>query len=171
MRAGGAGIVAAALLVAAPAAGARAADAIELRICNKTAYDVYFSLAGFDSESPGFQWRSKGWWKVEPAQCNDLSLTEFLTRHLFIHANSSTGSWVGDFWFCVHEKNAFDLKGDSDCDSRGDGYAARRFIHKTSRVGVYTLNFTDAQSGGDETGGASGSGEGDSGSLLGEMGK
>jgi len=170
MRARGIRILSvAALLAVTSAVGARA-DNIELSVWNKTAYDVFFSLAGFDSESPKFEWRSKGWWKVEPAQCNDLSLSEFLTRHLFIHANSSTGSWVGDFWFCVHSKNAFDLKGDADCDDRGEGYTPRRFIHKTSRVGVYTLNFTGSQSGDDSAGGPGETGEADGGSALGETG-
>ena len=119
------------------------ADTTELKFCNKTSNSVSFSIAGFDSAAPRNQWRSKGWWNIDGGECKELSLPEFKNRHIFVYAKGGGGYWKGDYVFCIHPNKAFDLKGDHDCDSRGDGFVERSFIHRKSRVGSYALDLTE----------------------------
>ena len=54
------GMLSAAAFFLAASATVVSADNVELEVCNTTSDDVYFSLAGFDAESSGFEWRSEG---------------------------------------------------------------------------------------------------------------
>jgi len=116
-------------------------------LCNKTGATISFSVAGFDSESERLQWRSKGWWNVDGGACETLGLDIFKKRHLFVYGEGGGGRWQGEYVFCVHPTDGFDLIGDSDCENRdtdlGRELTARSFIHKTSPNGVYTLDFTE----------------------------
>jgi uncharacterized membrane protein len=123
-------------------AGVAFADA-RVRACNNTSETIYFAVAGFDTESRGLQWRSKGWYKVEVDDCRDLTFSIFMPQHLFVYANNSSQHtfWTGDFLFCVHETTAFDLKGDRNCAGFGEGHAVKRFFHRRSGDGSYYVNF------------------------------
>ena len=119
------------------------ADAPTLSACNETEDTVSFSVGGFDSETDGFQWRSEGWWTLDPGECTDYTLSMFHDRHLFIHGDGGGGNWTGEYLFCVNSENAFDAIGAYDCESNGDGFEQRRFFHKTGSDGDFYVNFVD----------------------------
>jgi uncharacterized membrane protein len=132
----------AAALAAVLFAGPPSRADVSVKLCNQSDRKVFFALGGFDSESKGFEWRSAGWWSVEAGDCREMRLARFLPEHLFVNANRDDHSlvWTGKFLFCVNEKDAFDVKGDRNCERHGEGFGLRRFFHRTSSDGTYTVN-------------------------------
>lgn len=133
----------AAVLIVALLTSEAQADGPDVEICNNSSEKIFFSIAGFDSESDGFQWRSIGWWNLESDECTEMIIDRLLDRHIFVHGQSDTGYWRGEYLFCAHDEEAFDITGAYNCDDRGYGYEQRRYFHKTSDDGTFYVGFSD----------------------------
>jgi uncharacterized membrane protein len=120
------------------------AAATTLHACNRTDEKIYIAAAGFDIASRSLEWRSVGWYQLDAGACEDFWLNKLMPQHLFLNANSQSNelNWTGNFLFCVNQRDPFDLKGDRNCAGFGEGFAVRRFFHKRSADGEFTVNFT-----------------------------
>jgi len=117
-----------------------------VQICNENSVNIRytFSVAYFDKITD--DWVSKGWWHIDPGKCV-TSIDARHSGKLYIHGryglfksgNSSDGSFWGDvgdflgdlavigsvtsisgnYMFCVHPNDAFNVISDTRCASRG----------------------------------------------------
>lgn len=94
---------------------ARPASA-DLTLCSQYRQAVYAAYAYYD----GSDWTSIGWYTVNPGQCTTLYTGQLTQQYYYLYAYSDDGGvWGGDYKFCTHWPNAFQIWGDDQCD---DGF-------------------------------------------------
>lgn len=106
-------IIAAALLVAASAAGGALAD---LKLCNASSSRVGVAIGYQDSKG----WATEGWWNIAPQTCETLLKGTLSSRYYYIHAvdYDRGGEWNGGSFMCTADK-VFLIRGVQDCAKRG----------------------------------------------------
>jgi len=106
----------------------------EFKVCNQSAVLVYVAKA-----EPWFgQWRSEGWWRVEPGNCQVLWNGPFDKIFYYVFANNDAGAeYRGDYPFCTRQ-DRFTIV-DNQC---GEGFE-RKFFNKfdmTNQSSGFTFN-------------------------------
>lgn len=97
------------LLVSALLCSARASAG--LHFCNKTDKTVDIAI-GIESDCfLGECYRSEGWWKAEPGECQTAVSADLNpgVDTYFYYASSADIVWSGDKDFCVDRANPFDF--------------------------------------------------------------
>jgi len=106
-------VAAAALALTTLAAQPASAD---LTLCNQYRQAVYSAYAYHD----GVDWTSIGWYTVNPGQCTVLYTGPLQNQFYYLYAYADDGAeWAGDYFFCTHWPNAFQIWGDDECQ---DGF-------------------------------------------------
>lgn len=96
-----------------------------LTFCNRTQDALWAALA---RETQGKK-ISKGWWHLQPGQCEKVIRDRLAER--FIYAFAEHGGdgqdkpWTGDFDFCTRAQ-IFEIEGAEDCEGRG--FRKTRFL-------------------------------------------
>ncbi len=90
-----------------------------LRLCNRTPYEVWASVAYGKSEA----WLSRGWWVLEPRACLPVMKDKLPERYIYVYGEAQTEAgwriyWKGDHPFCVADVK-FEIDGSEDCVQRG----------------------------------------------------
>ncbi len=86
----------------------------DFKICNETGSKAFAAL-GYKADD---QWRSEGWWAIEPNQCSTPIVGDLQNRYYYLFARSAIGRWSGDYTFCYADEE-FEILGDTDCTQRG----------------------------------------------------
>lgn len=103
-------------LIAAPAEAG-------LTVCNKAKRPAKIALGRFD----GRDWRSEGWWTVQPGKCAEIVTGKLDARYYYLYgSDDDAGVWDGGTSFCVGTGEKFSIPGRGNCASRG--YDRRRFF-------------------------------------------
>ena len=82
----------------------------QFRVCNRTSKSVSIATA----YRAGGEWVTRGWFNAAPGECATPVSGSLQQRYYYVFAESSTGSWTGDFDFCT-EKKAFTYRGRPSC--------------------------------------------------------
>ena len=87
----------------------------DLTICNQYRETIYTAY-GFNN---GTDWVSRGWWQIDPGQCVALISGALTNRYYYVYADTENGDyyWGGDYMFCISKPNAFEIVGDTDCNT------------------------------------------------------
>lgn len=89
-----------------------------INYCNRTSEPIYAAYAAYDQNNG---WQSKGWYKVEPQQCRDVSLGKVYKGNVYVYGIQGTGYWgKGDASLCIDQKDAFAIR-HSDTDTCSGG--------------------------------------------------
>lgn len=85
----------------------------DLTICNQYK-ETIFAAYGYNN---GTDWVSQGWWQIDPGQCSALISGALTNRYYYVYADTDNGDyyWGGDYMFCIHKPNEFEIIGDTDC--------------------------------------------------------
>ncbi len=88
--------------------------AADFTLCSQYRQTITAAYAYYD----GSDWTSIGWYSVNPSQCTTLYTGSLQSRRYFyLYAYADDGSvWDGEYFFCTHWPNAFQIWGDDDCD-------------------------------------------------------
>lgn len=133
-RAAGVALGLAALAAAPPALA-------DLRICNQTG-ELQSIALGFKGAE---DWSSKGWWNVQPGACATLVPGALTQRYYYYFADSRGGGFQGqDYAFCVGD-SAFEIEGDTDCESRGHEALSFREIDTGETATSFTLTIQSSK--------------------------
>ena len=96
----------------------KAQTALGLTFCNRTQDVVWAALA---RETQGKK-VSKGWWHLQPGQCEKVIRDRLGERFVYAfaeHSGESTDQpWKGLFNFCTRAQ-VFEIEGAEDCEGRG----------------------------------------------------
>ena len=96
----------------------KAQTALGLTFCNRTQDVVWAALA---RETQGKK-VSKGWWHLQPGQCEKVIRDRLAERFVYAFAErSGEGTdqpWKGQFSFCTRAQ-LFEIEGAEDCEGRG----------------------------------------------------
>ena len=89
-----------------------------IKFCNKTAdKTIYGAYASFDEPNG---WTSHGWYKVDPGNCNQVSIGRPYNGDIFVYAEHNGGAtfWGGEHAsFCLNRTEAFNIaNADKFCD-------------------------------------------------------
>lgn len=89
--------------------------AATLTICNTTE-DKHSVAIGYKS---GDTWISEGWWNITAGDCMQPVKGDLKQRYYYLRATSSSREFLDEnIAFCT-QKDAFTIRGDSDCSGRG----------------------------------------------------
>lgn len=118
-----------------------------LLFCNRTSQTLEAAFAYRKDND----WRSEGWWQIQPGLCSRVLGKPLDQRFYFYYARSlmvpragerPPTMWAGKYALCVDNK-AFRIKGDQNCEERG----YRTLYFQQVDIGInqkdYTLNFSD----------------------------
>ncbi|MEM1387951.1 MAG: DUF1036 domain-containing protein [Pseudomonadota bacterium] len=90
-------------------------DQLGLNICNQT-NDVQSVTIGYES---GDQYKSEGWWNIDPDDCALVLAGELQERYYYYRAEVNAGPFEGEgFMFCTSPE-IFEIFGDTNCEARG----------------------------------------------------
>ncbi len=95
--------------------------AAELTVCNVT--DARTTIAiGYKGDT---DWVSEGWWGIAPNECRTVLSYPLTKAFYYYRITSATDSWdLESYMFCTSSQ-AFEITGDTECESRG--YERARF--------------------------------------------
>ena len=122
---------------------AQAGDGIGLEFCNESQHTQAISIA----YQKGDSFISRGWWNVEPGECNKPLKDALQFRYYYYRAEVSAGDFNGEGYSFCTSPDAYDIIGDENCADRG--YVSEDFaeIDTGESARGYTVAITD------ETGG------------------
>lgn len=107
-----------------------------LSMCNRTAEPLWFAL-GLAREG---RRSSKGWWRIQPNECEKIIKDRLADRFIFAYAASESSSqsglrWDGTYIFCTRDA-VFDLDGGDNCENRSARSTGFFAIDTGGRVGA-----------------------------------
>jgi uncharacterized membrane protein len=108
-------------------------------VCNKTTHPLMIAIA----YAAGGQWKSEGWWRVEPQKCSDILDGPLKARYYYLRGVhlGADGGWDGNRFFCVAAQN-FAIRGRDKCRKRGY-YQSGFFEIDTGEKASWTQNLSD----------------------------
>lgn len=107
-----------------------------LEICNETETRRSVAIAFKD----GDDWKSKGWWNIPTNECRTVVKGDLQQRYYYYRAiHKGKEVKAGDYNFCATLK-AFDIKGDTDCASRGYEVSSFRVIDTGTSAKDFKFN-------------------------------
>jgi uncharacterized membrane protein len=111
-----------------------------LTLCNQSAGTITAAL-GFKDQ---LTWVLQGWYTILADKCHSLFGEQFTQRYYYFYAENGQGRvWSDIYTFCVHPKQAFTIRGDTDCHTKMPGAMSRGFSAiDTGDARRFTLNLT-----------------------------
>ena len=90
-------------------------------VCNESSEKAYVSFAYLEARDNRInrryaiqgisQWKSEGWWNLNPGQCSQVYPHELWrrNRYYYVYAENQSGTkvWGGSHYFCVGRGNTF----------------------------------------------------------------
>ncbi|WP_034492804.1 DUF1036 domain-containing protein [Afifella pfennigii] len=116
----------------------------DLRLCNKTPSRVGVAI-GYKGAS---DWRTEGWWNLDPGVCETLLAGALSARYYYIYAvdYDRGGEWGGRAFMCTRDKE-FTITGVGDCVARG--FQRTGFFEvDTGEQASWTVQLTEETGGG-----------------------
>ncbi len=120
--------------------GAPMAGHAGLEICNDAAFSQSVAVAYKDGDS----YRSRGWWNLDPAECDTPVTGDLKRRYYYVFSIASGYKFDPEnrYSFCT-EMSGFSIEGDEDCVARGYQESMFAKIDTGETAKNFTLNIQD----------------------------
>ena len=129
------------LAIAFSAAGGAAQAG--LQICNETEFVQSVSI-GYKGD---VDWKSEGWWNVDPGECATVVGGDLSKRYYYYRAEVNGGDFPGEGYFFCTTPEEYEIVGDTDCEGRGYDNESFREIDTGETATDFTYTLTAAESG------------------------
>lgn len=117
----------------------------EFKFCNDANEKIWTAIA----HNEGGEWKSEGWWSMEPGECKRPIGADLTNRIYYFYAEGTDLDFIeGDYAFCTDRNDAFDIIGNDIQDNCADNGYTKTLFHGVELTDESEVLVTLKKSGG-----------------------